>query len=114
MSDVSPLALQVYSDNGKREVQTLRSAYLDITQKLSQMKQVLSQLWLTLMSHVPARKGPLAPFLVVRLHKSTACRQRVHWPQCICSIGRGRCRATKHVNLPYTNATAGPSGHRFR
>ncbi len=36
-------ALQVYSDNGKREVQTLRTAYLDITQKLSQMKQVLSR-----------------------------------------------------------------------
>ena len=34
---------QVYSDNGKREVQTLRSAYLDITQKLSQMKQVPSR-----------------------------------------------------------------------
>jgi len=33
------LASNVYSDNGKREVQTLRSAYLDITQKLSQMKQ---------------------------------------------------------------------------
>ena len=31
---------QVYSDNGKREVQQLRSTFLDITQKLGDLSQV--------------------------------------------------------------------------
>ena len=32
---------QVYSDTGKREVQTLRTAYLDISSKIAQLKQVV-------------------------------------------------------------------------